>query len=118
MKLKEFLKANSSVFGYGDLVIYERGYYMMPDDLLGYVDCDEVYRGLIFEATKCSTQLKFVNSRALFKKGEHKKIKKYLNREIASTRMYTGINKKYRLKENNFDKRIVEIVIYNELSVL
>ena len=118
MKLKEFLKANSSIFGYGDLVIYERGYYLFPDSMLGYVDCDEVYRGLIFKATKCSTQLQFTNSIVLFDKDEHKKIKKYLNREIASTRMYTGDNKKYNLEENNFDKRIVEVVIYNELSVL
>ena len=118
MKLKEFLKANSSIFGYGDLVIYERGFYTFPDGFLGYVDCKEVYRGLIFESTKCSTELMYVNSGKLFKKDEHEKIKKYLNREIASTRMYTGDNKKYNLEENNFDKRIVEVVIYNELSVL
>ena len=118
MKLKEFLKVNSSIFSYGDLVIYERGYYMFPDGMLEYIECKEVYRGLIFEATNCSVQLQYGNTEKMFSKVEHEKIKKYLNRIIASTRMYTGINKKYNLKENNFDKRIVEVVVYNELSIL
>ena len=118
MKLKEFLKANASIFGCGDLVIYERGYYMFPDGLLEYVECDEVYRGLIFKATKCHAQMYVKNAIELFSKDEHKKIKKYLNRKIASTHMYTGKNKKYNLEINNFDKRIVEVVVYNSLSEL
>ena len=118
MRLKEFLKVNAGIFGYGDLVIYERGYYMMPDELLGYVDCDEAYRGLIFKAVKCSTQMRFVNAKKLYDKKEHKKIKKYLNRKIASVRMYIGENKKYNLDINSFDKRIVEVVVYNSLSEL
>ena len=118
MRLKEYLKVNAGIFGYGDLVIYERGYYELPDEWYGRVSCKEVYRELIFKATKCSTQLTFVNSGKLYDKEENKKIKKYLNRKIASVRMYTGDNEKYSIETNNFDKQIVEVVVYDENSEL
>lgn len=118
MKLKTFLKNNSQFFHYGDLVIYERGFYALPDNMLGYVDLKEVYRGLIFKVVKCGVQMMFVNANKLYDKKEAKTIKKYLNREVVGINMKTGDNKKYNINGHPFTERIVEVVIFNELSVL